>query len=571
MRGIRTAAAGLLMRTNPATSRRRLLPAVLGGFVLVVLIAYAVSAIILRGVVPPNTRVDGIEIGGLSPAEAQSLLDRRLGPAAARPITARMAGKTVRLAPRDLGLAFDARATVALTLDGATTPTGIARSLFGGHTVAPVVHVDERLLAKRVATLAQSVDRKPQEGNIRYRGLEPQAVEPRPGLALDQGGAARALRAAFMKTSGRIDLPVRERPASVTAEEVGRIAGTVARTAAAQPFTLINGVKRATLSSQELAAHLRFIPDRRGSLRPDFDAHNLSDKLGEQLVGSAQQPKDASFKIIKGKPRLIPARTGTGIDATALGKRITTALAAGERTADVPLKRIQPRVTTEQAGKLGIEERVSSFTTRHPCCVPRVTNIHRIADIVDGYIVRPGETFSLNGVVGKRDKARGFVEAPMILNNRFVNDVGGGVSQFATTLFNAVFFGGFQDVQHMAHQYYISRYPAGRESTVSYPQPDFRFRNDSPYGVLIKTSYTGTSITVQFWSTKRYAIESESSARYNIKNFPALNESGPKCIPMQGVEGFTIDVWRIFKQNGKIVRKQKFTTVYQPEPRLTCT
>ncbi|MFG1957372.1 VanW family protein [Nonomuraea sp. NPDC049028] len=228
-------------------------------------------------------------------------------------------------------------------------------------------------------------------------------------------------------------------------------------------------------------------------------------------------------------------------------------------------------MTTEAAKKLGIKEKVSSFTTRHPCCAPRVTNIHRIADIVDGYVVKPGETFSLNGLVGKRDKARGFVEAPMILNNRFVNDVGGGVSQFATTMFNAVFFGGFQDVQHTPHQYYISRYPAGRESTVSFPQPDFRWRNDSPYGVLIKTSYTGTSITVQFWSTKRYDIESQSSSRYQVKPITTITDSGPECIPMGGAEGFTIDVWRIFKENGKTVRKQQFHTVYAPEPRLTCT
>nr|WP_240973200.1 VanW family protein [Nonomuraea sp. FMUSA5-5] len=219
---------------------------------------------------------------------------------------------------------------------------------------------------------------------------------------------------------------------------------------------------------------------------------------------------------------------------------------------------------------MGVKEKVSSFTTRHPCCAPRVTNIHRIADIVDGHVVRPGETFSLNGVVGKRDKARGFVEAPMILNNRFVNDVGGGVSQFATTMFNAVFFGGFEDVQHRAHQYYISRYPAGRESTVSYPQPDFRWRNDSRYGVLIKTSYTSTSVTVDFWSTKRYEIESKSSGRYAIKPVTELTESGPDCIPMGGVEGFAIDVWRIFKKDGKVVRKQRFHTVYDPEPRLTC-
>jgi vancomycin resistance protein YoaR len=105
----------------------------------------------------------------------------------------------------------------------------------------------------------------------------------------------------------------------------------------------------------------------------------------------------------------------------------------------------------------------------------------------------PGESFDLNAHVGPRDTARGFVEAPQILEGQFVNRVGGGVSQFATALFNAVFFSGLEDVTHTPHSYWIKRYPPGREATVSYPLPDLIFKNDSPHGVLIDTSYTGTS------------------------------------------------------------------------------
>ncbi len=137
-------------------------------------------------------------------------------------------------------------------------------------------------------------------------------------------------------------------------------------------------------------------------------------------------------------------------------------------------------------------------------------------------------------------------------------------------MFNSVFYGGFEDVQHTPHIFYISRYPAGRESTVSFPQPDFRWRNDSPYGVLVTTSYTSTSVTVNFWSTKRYEIESISSDRYAVRGVETLTDSGPDCIPMSGAEGFSIDVWRVFKKNGKEIRRQKFHTVYAPEPKLTC-
>jgi vancomycin resistance protein YoaR len=98
-------------------------------------------------------------------------------------------------------------------------------------------------------------------------------------------------------------------------------------------------------------------------------------------------------------------------------------------------------------------------------------NIHRIADIVDGHVVLPGEQFDLNELTGPRDRARGFVDAPQILDGEFVDRIGGGISQFVTTMFNAVFFSGLKDVEHSPHSYYISRYPPGREATISYPSP----------------------------------------------------------------------------------------------------
>ncbi|WP_344477714.1 VanW family protein [Nonomuraea monospora] len=551
---------------RPVRWRRVLIP--LAVVVIVAALAYAVPAVLLSGKVPPGTRVAGVELGGLPPEAARTRLDAALRERSEQKLTLNAAGERRQVAPAELGLGFDTRATVEAAMAGATTPGGVLRSLFGSRQIQPVVSVDEQRLTAELTSLAKSVDTKPVEGAIRYRGLEPRPVLPKPGRALDVGAASSAVRAAFSDGRTSAELDVREKPAALTADVVRRTASTTARTAVASPLKLAAGGKEAVVSREQLAAGLRFVGDGKGGLRPSFDAREVAPGLAKALLTTP--PKDASYQIVKGKPQVIPSRAGRGIDVKALGPAIAQAVADGARRVELPAAERQPRVTTAQAKKLSVREKVSSFTTRHPCCAPRVTNIHRIADLVDGYVVKPGETFSLNGVVGKRDKARGFVEAPMILNNRFVNDVGGGVSQFATTMFNAVFFGGFEDVQHRAHQYYISRYPAGRESTVSYPQPDFRWRNDSPYGVLIKTSYTATSITVDFWSTERYDIESQSSGRYNVKPITELTESGPECIPMEGVEGFAIDVWRIFKKDGKVVRKQRFHTVYDPEPRLTC-
>lgn len=551
------------------TSRRIGRWPIIVGAVLAVLVAcYAVPAVVLAGEIPPGTTVAGVDIGGYSPQSAERVLARELNEEATRPLILRAGKKTLRLSPRQAGLSIDTAATVA-DAEGSLSPTGVARALFGSNEVRLRVKVDRERLDAAIAKLAKRIDVAPRDGAVRFAGTTPRVTQPRNGIALDREAAAEAIIAAY-PLQREVTLPTKVVAPKVTAAGVKR-AVAAARRAVSGPITLANGGRTATVTPEMIAQHLRFVPDGKGGLRPRFDAEKVALEVQDKLVDGAQAPKDASFKIVNGKPVVVPHRVGMGVDPAALKKDVEqTITGGGSRTIKVSLTKALPKLTTAKARKLGIREKVSSYTTHYPCCPPRVTNIHRIADILDGHLVMPGETFSLNGVVGKRDKARGFVEAPMILNGRYVDDVGGGISQFVTTMFNAVFFGGFEDVQHTPHMYYISRYPAGRESTVSYPQPDFRWRNDSPYGVLITTSYTNTSVTVTFWSTKRYDIESRSSGRYNIQPYKTITETGPDCIPMEGAEGFSIDVWRIFKKNGKEIRREKFHTVYAPEPKLIC-
>lgn len=174
----------------------------------------------------------------------------------------------------------------------------------------------------------------------------------------------------------------------------------------------------------------------------------------------------------------------------------------------------EPDFTTEDAEALKIVEpvgttvewngqpQVKSFTTYHPCCAARVTNIHKMADIVRGTLVKPGERFSINDVVGERTAAKGFVPAGAIADGVHVEEVGGGVSQFATTMFNAAFFAGLPINTYQAHSEYFTRYPRGREATMGFPNPDLAWTNDTPYGILVWTSYTDTSITVTLYSTQ---------------------------------------------------------------------
>jgi vancomycin resistance protein YoaR len=158
----------------------------------------------------------------------------------------------------------------------------------------------------------------------------------------------------------------------------------------------------------------------------------------------------------------------------------------------------------------------------------------------------------------------------MIYNGLYIDSVGGGVSQFTTTLYNAVFFAGLKDVEHHTHSYYISRYPAGREATISYPEPNFIFQNDTSTGILIQTSYTNTSITVTFWGTKYYDITSTSSPRYAFTTAGTVYNTRPDCESASGGQGFQIDVTQTFLKDDEVVKKNVLHTRYDPEPVIVC-
>ena len=193
-------------------------------------------------------------------------------------------------------------------------------------------------------------------------------------------------------------------------------------------------------------------------------------------------------------------------------------------------------------------------------------------------MLEPGDVFSLNETVGERTADNGFVPGFIISNGIFKQDYGGGVSQMATTTFNAMFFAGLKDIEHKPHSFYIDRYPVGREATVAWPSVDLRFENDTPYGVLIDAKVTPGSpssqgvVTVRMFSTKHWDITTEASDRYAYAPPATRTLNTPDCYPNTGYSGFQIDVWRYFRKPGEseLDHEEKFHTSYTPSDTVIC-
>ncbi|MFC3503318.1 VanW family protein [Micromonospora krabiensis] len=542
--------------------------AVLGGVAGAGAYAYA-------GDVPRGTTVLGAELGGHSRAEAarklRAELDRRAAELAA-PLPVRVGERTAEIVPAEVGLGVDVDATVAAAAAASAHPVS---RLVGSRSVQPVVTVDVDRLHAALRALVGDQGRKMTMPAITFSGTTPKAVHPKPSLALDPQRAADVVRAGWLERQP-VAVPLVESHPATTAEEVDRLVDELAKPAVAAPVTLRTDKGSVTVPPKAIAKSLRFTADDAGKLTPQVDVKRLRAALGDDLAAIEVEPRNARMTIAGGKPKVLEAgRAGQQLDAAALGRDLLAVLPKADgREVTATLKPAQPEVTAEKLDGLGIKEKVSSFTTRFTggLSSPRSQNIVTIAKKVDGTVVLPGETFSLNGHTGERGYRQGYRDAPVILDGKLVPGVGGGTSQFTTTLFNATYYAGLEDVEHKPHSYWFDRYPAVIESTIFWPDLDFKFRNNTPHGVLIDTSYTASTITVSIWSTKIYdSVKTEYSPRRNITKPRTIHLTpGPSCIPANGIDGFTQDAYRVIRKDGKVVKREKFTWRYDAEPRYIC-
>ena len=230
-----------------------------------------------------------------------------------------------------------------------------------------------------------------------------------------------------------------------------------------------------------------------------------------------------------------------------------------------------PDLTTKEAKDLGVTEVISTFTQEFPYAAYRVTNIGVASEKINGTVLEPGETFSLNGVVGERTPENGFVEGYVIQGGRLVEDYGGAVSTITTAMWHTAFYAGMTRIEQRAHSYWISRYVAGLEATVSWGTLDLKFRNDTPYGVFITSSVTDTSVTTTMWSTEYWDIEAEFGPRENFRVARHCLRLRPRsCVAQYGVDGFDITVTRVWSRDGEVKDRERLFTSYNAAPTVIC-
>jgi vancomycin resistance protein YoaR len=519
----------------------------------------------------PGTSVAGVDVGGRSEAEARAALSPVLG--ADDLLTLAAGGRRLRVRPSAAGYAADVEATLARAMaSGRSGPLGgtwaTVRGLVEARPVRPVASIDPEALARTVARLERRIERRPFAGALRIsrRTLEVRTRAPVAGSAVDRRVLAARLREALLdRPAGRIRIPVRRTPAP-SPEAVSAVAED-ARSVLRRPFVVGRRAAGLRVPPREMAEVLAL--RRTGSGTTGVRLGTRPEALARLVEGLAERhdrsPRDAAIRapgdgpVVDGKgavswaPRradvgVRPAREGRKLLGRATAASIDAAIRAGRRRAALRARSVAPAVTTAAARR--VRFLAGTFTTRYEPGQPRVTNIRRIARAVDGTVVAPGAQFSLNRTAGPRTAARGYVPAPFIADGRIVPSVGGGVSQFSTTLYNAAYFAGLRLERHQPHSLFIDRYPAGREATLNFPDIDLVWTNDTEAPVLIRATTDATSVTVRLYGAGGRRVSAEP---------------GPRR-PVEGGD-FAITVTRVVRYADGRTTRQAVTTRYDtPAP-----
>jgi vancomycin resistance protein YoaR len=567
----------------PARRHRRVLLVAALLVLLALLAGFLALQVAARDKIGSGVRVAGVSLGGKTLDQATRTLEQTL---ALRLETATLrigAGAPLSVALADLGISLDARATAqaALARGRRRLPGGITVWLpGGGGDVAPVVTVRASALEAGLAKIRAAADIAPRDARLTFKGDTLKVVPSSDGSSVDALALVRAIRASVVTGrpfQGAVPTVVAA-PAVSTAMAQSRAGAAAAYLAT--PVTLRYRGTSVQLEPSAMADMLSVNTGADAATYPlTFDSARARAKLRDLFATAYVKPVDARLIVHgDGTTTITPSREGQQLDMQALVQDLNVAASGGGlRTVFVALKPVRPALSSDELAAEGFSSVGTQFVTYFdPRNKTRVNNIALAARIVDGAVVHPGQVFSLNATLGPRTANRGFDYAPVIAaDNVLRQGVGGGICQYATTLFNAVFFAGLPVVERHAHSLYISHYPIGRDATVSWGSADFRFRNDTGKDITIRSWVQDDHVTVALLPKTGRRVVTTTGSFYDIrkpahgKNDPRVvydSDLGPGIIRWErGVNGLSVKVDRTVRSgSGALLFGDTFVSHYAP-------
>jgi vancomycin resistance protein YoaR len=568
-------------------------------FVLLIALA-AFSAVLAFGFIAfqiyfsarvlPGVSVWNIDLSGKSLDEAATALDAAFQ---AKFNTARVDlsdGQQAWIAnPIDLGITFDARATAQAALELSQRGVdGQSQVLINGADLAPRIVFSPNLARAYFEQVAAQINRPPIDAGLQLNGTQVITTPAQIGRELNVEAALNLLPD-LAKTEGpkRIVLPINtERPHLTDVSAVAAQLQTIlkrnmtlvlANPAPGEPASW-------DLTPQQLLSFLMVDKATDGkAIEVKFNEEALHAGLADLAQQIDRAPENARF-IFNDETRQLEViksgKIGRALDITTTLTRMTDALARGEQQVALAVNEQRPDFFDDaNAAALGITELVSTGQSLYAgSSAERMKNIGAASAAQHGVIVKPGETFSFDQNLGDVSLDSGYAEALIIYNGRTIKGVGGGVCQVSTTAFRAAFNGGYPIIERWPHAYRVGWYERGSgpglDASVFSPVVDFKFKNDTPYHILIEAYANDTAgrLTFKFYSTSdgRQVAISEPIVENVIPHPPDKIEEDP-TLPTgtrqqvdYAADGADVTVTRTVTRDGQVISEDRVFTRYQP-------
>mgnify|MGYP002153777354 CR=1 FL=1 len=516
----------------------------------------------------PGVRIAGLDVGGLSPAEAQQMIEQQVSPALARTLLLQDGRQTWSFTAAALGLRYPIEEACEQALSLGRTGSGWhawweqVRLVVTGREVSLPAEVQEERLQEALAQVAALIDQTvvPPTAAWSEAGWE---IRPgRDGRHLDREEAAHRLRAALLSgdraSGGSVAVAVLTDTAALSGPDRSRLLGQMEQ--AGRSLELRCEEQVWTLGAAEIATWLQVQPASAGepaSLQVDPVAvwaylSGLAPAVGRPV----QQPR---IEVSEGRAVVFQVgQDGRALDLGQAVARLREAVQGRLAGVEVSLVELPIVVVPAQSDALmaglGLIQLIGEGSTSFLGSPEnRVNNVMVGGQELHGRLIAPAEIFSLNEALDPVSWEKGYRVAPIISGGYLVMGLGGGLCQVSTTLYRAALHSGLEIVDRQPHQWRIDYYeqdsPPGFDATVMQGGPDFKFRNSTGHYLLIQveTDLVNYRQTIRFYGTA-------PGWTVTIDN---LWISG---------DGLTVSYQRTVSKGGEVLLQETFVSSYQPHP-----
>ena len=575
-------------------------------FLVVLLLLSLGFQLIFIGRILPGVSIDGIDVGGMTISAAASKINTAVTFPRSGHITLQDGDQTWQVTPADLGLFLDpnasAKSAFSVGREGSLVRAMAEQfgAVYYGRPASLALIFDQRTAYQYLSNLKKQIDSPAVEASISLQGTNVVVANGQLGHSLDiDATLARLTPMLNSLQDGTLPLVVHDiQPVVMDATAQADLA----RQILSQPLTLAlpdgqpdkNTLGPWVIQPAELAAMLDFERVDTNSTSASYQVTIDSNALRSYLVGLsstvALDPQNTRFVFNDDTRQLDVIQSAVIGRALNIDKSIATIqqqVTNGSHTIALEFDFTSPQVTDDvTAAQLGITQLISTDTTYFfGSSSDRMQNIQTAASRFHGLLVPPGATFSMAQQIGDISLDNGYAEAPIIIGDKTIRSVGGGICQVSTTLFRTAFLAGFPIVDRTPHAYRVGYYEqtatgthdsnlAGLDATVFFPLVDLKFTNDTPYWLLMETYFSPTyhSLTWKFYSTSDgRTVDWNTTGPTNLIDPPpdvyTENPDLSKGTIQQtewAVQGADVTVNRTVYRNGSVYFQDTFKTHYVP-------